>query len=590
MKKTLTANISGTVFHIEEDAYDTLQRYLGGIRGQFAGTDGRDEIMADIEARIAELLTERLDGRRQVVSLADVEHVMAIMGRPEDFAEGEVNEPDTQEQATQEARGRKRFFRDDDDKWVGGVLGGLGAYIGMDPLWLRVAMIVLVWASVGVLIPMYILLWILVPKAQSSADRLQMRGEAVTVENIKRVVEEGAERMKQGGERMAGEARDIGREWRRDASRRKGQVAGVIGKLVGVALIVTAFSLLLGLITGLIGGTFSIWNATWTSEDVGLLDLGGLLFNGRQHALWFGVGLFMLLAIPVLALFLAGFRLLLDTRAPKWLGWSLFLLWLAAWVPTIAVGVDLGREFHRENSVRTEVHLAQPTGHIIYLDAMNPADSSGGWSVRFDDHGLDVDLEGLHLENGTVFGAWARLSVERSPDSLFHLHVVREARGRTAKAALARAEGISYHYRQEGDVLFVSPVLRYPAEDKFRAQDAQFTLEVPLGKSIFFRKGSEAIIYDIKNVTNTWDHEMPGRTWTMTPDGLANPDAPRERRKKGEGEMEDATGREVAATVWRGPARKPVPRPTHANTPAAQVPAPHTELPSVLKLLGAIGR
>ena len=83
MKKTLTANISGTVFHIEEDAYDRLQRYLSTIRAQFTGTDGREEIMADIEARIAELFTERLDGRRQVVNVDDVEHVIGIMGQPE---------------------------------------------------------------------------------------------------------------------------------------------------------------------------------------------------------------------------------------------------------------------------------------------------------------------------------------------------------------------------------------------------------------------------------------------------------------------------------------------------------------------------
>ena len=86
----------------------------------------------------------------------------------------------------------------------------MGAYIGMDPLWLRVAMIILVLASVGVLIPIYILLWILVPMADSAPDRLQMRGEPVTVENIKRVVEEGAERVKDGSTRMANEAKDIG--------------------------------------------------------------------------------------------------------------------------------------------------------------------------------------------------------------------------------------------------------------------------------------------------------------------------------------------------------------------------------------------
>ena len=84
MKKTLTANISGTVFHIEEDAYAKLQRYLDTVRAQFSGSDGRDEIMADIESRIAELFTERLVGR-QVVTIDDVDHVIATMGQPEDY-------------------------------------------------------------------------------------------------------------------------------------------------------------------------------------------------------------------------------------------------------------------------------------------------------------------------------------------------------------------------------------------------------------------------------------------------------------------------------------------------------------------------
>ncbi|HRF79558.1 MAG TPA: PspC domain-containing protein, partial [Flavobacteriales bacterium] len=227
MKKPLTANISGTVFHIEEDAYEALNRYLGNIRSRFAGTTGRDDIMADIEARVAELFTERLDGRRQVVSIHDVEQVVSIMGQPEDFVDSETagdigaQEPGTNTGHGTSGSGPKRFFRDTEDKWLGGVLGGLGAYIGMDPLWLRIAMIALVLASVGVLIPIYVLLWILVPKADSAADRLQMRGEAVTVENIKRVVEEGAERFKQGSERFAQEASQFGRDWGKSGAQRR---------------------------------------------------------------------------------------------------------------------------------------------------------------------------------------------------------------------------------------------------------------------------------------------------------------------------------------------------------------------------------
>ncbi|MBK8498225.1 MAG: PspC domain-containing protein [Flavobacteriales bacterium] len=565
MKKTVTANIAGTVFHIEEDAYDQLQRYLAGIRANFSGSTGAKEIMADIEARIAELFSERLQGRN-VVTAADVEHVMSVMGQPEDFAEpaGESASAPPPPFAAPRSGSYKRFFRDPDDKWLGGVLGGLAAYIGMDPLWLRVAMIVLVWASVGVLIPMYILLWILVPKAESAADRLQMRGEAVTVENIKRVVEEGAEKMKAGGERVASEAKEFGE--RMKDPRRKGHVAEVFSKLVGVALIVFAFSLLLGLITGLIGGTFSLWHATWTTEEMGLLDLGELLFTSKDIALWTGIGIFMLLAIPIIGLFLGGFRLLLNTRTPKWLGWSLCILWFMALIPAIRGGMDVANEFKRSNSVLTEIELAQPTERILYLDALDPIEGNENWSVSYDDGDVDVDLDGLHLENGIISGAWARLDVERSADSLFHLKVLREAHGSTAKAALDRARGINFNYKQEGDVLRVSPVLNYAATDKFRAQDIHFTLEMPLGGSIFLRPGSKAVIYDIDNVTNTWDRDMIGHTWTMTERGLMDTNAPvkdkddKDKEKDVPGAIDTVKAHApIAAVVFTGPAKRKAP-------------------------------
>lgn len=592
MKKTLTANISGTVFHIEEDAYEALNRYLGNIRSRFAGTAGRDDIMADIEARVAELFTERLDGRRQVVSIHDVEQVVSIMGQPEDFVDSETaggtgaQEPGTSAGPGTSGSGPKRFFRDTEDKWLGGVLGGLGAYIGMDPLWLRIAMIALVLASVGVLIPIYVLLWILVPKADSAADRLQMRGEAVTVENIKRVVEEGAERFKQGSERFAQEASQFGRDWGKSGAQRRIQAASVIVKIVGAGLIVMAFSMLLGLVTGLIGGTVSLWHATWTTEDLGLLDLGALLFNTRDQALWMAIGIITILVIPVIGLFLSGFRLLLETRTPRWLGFGLLALWLAAWIPVIYSGVALGKDFKRSNSTLTEIELTQPAGGVLYLDSMDPADSTGNWSFDYDDGDLNVDLDGLHLEHGMVIGAWGQLDVQRSADSLFHLKVEREAHGYNTKTALTRANNIHFTYDQKQDLLMVSPLIKYPASDKIRAQDVQFTLEVPVGKSVFLRHGSKHVIYNIANVTNTYDSDMLGRTWTMTEKGLMDLSAPQGEERPGPRTPQDTIRKGndvVAAVVWRAPAKrstKPAPQqpravaPTNsasANTPRASL-------------------
>jgi len=517
MKKTVTANIAGAVFHIEEDAYDRLQRYLAGIRINFGGNAG--EIMGDIESRIAELFNARLTNR-SVVTLEDVEHVESVMGRPEDFA-GEGS-PGTPPMGTP---GNKRFLRDPDDKWVGGVLGGLGAYLGMDPLWLRIAVIVLIMASVGSVIPLYFLLWILVPSANGAADRLRMRGEPVTVENIKRTVEEGATR-------FAKEAGDLGKDWGPRAQS-WGQEAGgqmrnagsnaanILRRVIGLALIVIGFGFLLSLATALVGGSLSLWHfATWNSEGMGLLELGGLIFNDPGHARWMVIGLFVLAAVPIIGLLLSGFNLLLGTRAPKWLNWTLTVLWFAALFPVAIAGMDLARDFRRESTARTEVPIITPAGNVLYLDALANAPDNGDAGLRFHDDGIDIDLDGIYVDDGIVYGPWADLDVEPSPDSLYHLEVTRKAHGRSTKEALQRAERAAFEARQDGDVLLVSPVVRFSAEDKLRGQDAHFTLRLPIGGSVFLRAGSEDIIYDIDNVTNTRDDKMIGRAWTMTKEGL----------------------------------------------------------------------
>lgn len=534
MKKTFTANVSGSVFHIEEDAYERLQHYLSGIRRQFEGASGREEIMADIEARISELFHERLAGTREAVSLADVEHVISVMGQPEDYTDPEQgNEPPQNATSTSEQRGYKRFFRDPDDKWVGGVIGGLAAYIGMDPIWLRIIMIVFILAGWGVPILLYLLLWILVPKAESAADRLRMGGEPVTVDNLKRAFEEG-------GQRVANEARDLGRNWSRDARSRSGSAADVIAKLIGAVIILTGFGLLLGLIMSVVGGGFGLWHAT-LGNGMGFLDLVGLVFDDSDRMIWMAIGLLLLCLIPVIGILLGGFRLLLNTRTPSWLAWSLCVLWLAALVPTIMGGLSIASEFHRSNAVRDEVVLQPPSADVIYLDAILPGSGEGEWSWSFQNGDVNVDLDGLMVSDDSISGAWARLDVERSPDTLYRLIRVRESQGATAKDAHARAKNVTTQFRQEGDVLLVSPLASYPKSDKIRGQHARFTLQLPEGKAVFLRANARAVINDIKNVEDVWDSDMLGKAWRMTSRGLEE-DKPVLEKHDDQQEKDDSSG------------------------------------------------
>lgn len=535
MKKTFTANLNGTVFHIEEDAYDQLQRYLANIRAKFSGSAEAEEIMADIEARIAELFNDRLQGR-QAVSMADVDHVKQVMGQPEDYVDGEAadgaSSADERSQQQYGPRKHKRLFRDPDDKKVAGVLSGLAHYFGLDPLWLRIIALILLFAGWGSPAVIYLALWILVPEANTAAEKLEMQGEPVTVDNIKRMFDEGAERVKTGAEKVAGEAREMGRKyWSQGSSYRHEaryqaesvghQVFNVFGKLVGIALLVIAFSLLLGLFVGVIGGSVGLWQSTWSSENIGFLELGSHLFNTRNNAIWFGLGVLLLVTIPIIAMFLAGFRLLMGTPAPKWLGWSLSTIWVLALIPVIWTGVALAKDFGRENSVRSELSITQPEDGTLNLDMLVPVDSSASaWSINYDRGVLKVDLDGIHVDNGIISGAWAEVDIEASNDNLFHLLVIRSARAVTAKVAATRSKHIEYAYKQEGDVLFLSPVVSFHVENKIRDQEVRFILQVPNGKSVFLREASRPMLDDIANTTNTYDGDMVNHRWTMTPEGL----------------------------------------------------------------------
>src|SRR5687768_5242916 len=139
MNKTVTVNLGGTVFHIDDNAYESLIKYLNTIKSHFNADQSRDEIMQDIESRIGEMFRDRMKDGREVITLNDVNEVTTIMGKPEEFGVDEEKSAAAAEAATSVPVGRlkKRFFRDPDEKFVGGVCSGIAAYFNIDPVWVR---------------------------------------------------------------------------------------------------------------------------------------------------------------------------------------------------------------------------------------------------------------------------------------------------------------------------------------------------------------------------------------------------------------------------------------------------------------------
>jgi phage shock protein PspC (stress-responsive transcriptional regulator) len=185
MKKTLTINLANQVFHIDEDAFYRLREYLDRIEGHFSDKNERNDIISDIESRIGELFTQRKTQQKQVITIQDVEEIIGIMGDP-----GEIGgEEQSESQNYSSTSASKRLYRDPDNRVLGGVCGGIGQYFKIDPLIVRIVFLVAFFGfGIGFLI--YIILWIVVPEARTTAQKLEMRGDLVNASNIGKFVKD----------------------------------------------------------------------------------------------------------------------------------------------------------------------------------------------------------------------------------------------------------------------------------------------------------------------------------------------------------------------------------------------------------------
>src|SRR5688572_9235135 len=170
MKKIININLSGRVIPIEDSAYESLQRYVESLRRYFANEEGRDEIINDIESRIAELMNDKVRKNNGPVSDDDMEEIIASMGRIEDFQEADSAEGSTgaYEQASDThqkgpKRMKGRLYRDANDKFLGGVCSGIANYVNMDPAVVRLLFAIITFGGFGLGFVLYILLWIILP-------------------------------------------------------------------------------------------------------------------------------------------------------------------------------------------------------------------------------------------------------------------------------------------------------------------------------------------------------------------------------------------------------------------------------------------
>jgi len=484
------------MFHLDDDAYEKLSSYLDSLKLKFIKMEGGDEIITDIETRIAEIFKEKIEGIREVVILEDVNEMIGIMGEPHAFTdedETEVNTPPVEEIAPQ-----KRLYRDTDNRVLGGVCSGFAAYLNLDAWVVRLIMVLLVLFG-GVSFLLYFIFWLAMPEAVTTTDKLMMRGKRIDVKSIEQSVKQEWAETKNG-------IKNVGR------NAQSSSFINGIGKFlrisIGVFLIFFSTITLAGFLWAIVSP-----NATIHLNHIHLSmrEAAGMVFDTFPEMLMAYVAAWLCIIVPCVLFVYLGIRLILQfTHRLRYVMLGGFLLWLVGLVLGIYSGITLAHKYQMEGNLKETRTLDLPDSSLIKISVI-PIESIST------DNSSDFLLENVNFD-----------IVKSTTDTLPVLEIERESQGREKQEAYNRAKKINFVYTIEGNNIRLASAFLLNRSDKFRGQTVNVKLILPVGYKVFLDKETDAVINDIKNIQRIWDNDMEEHTFTMTSEGLSCDDCPKD--------------------------------------------------------------
>ncbi|MEC3908270.1 PspC domain-containing protein [Tamlana sp. 2201CG12-4] len=514
MNKTVNINLAGIFFHIDEDAYLKLQRYLEAIKRSFTDSQGRSEIIADIEARIAELFNERVENDKQVIRIKEVDEVISIMGQPEDYlVDDEIFEDEPQQSyKSGKSSTSRKLFRDTDNSYIGGVSSGLAHYFGIDAIWVRLAWILLIFgAGTGILL--YILLWVLVPEAKTTAEKIMMTGEPVNISNIEKKIKDGFDSVSDVAKNVtdsvgnaaknvtdsvsnAAKKVDVKKQTNsiKSSSRTFFDAIGdvfmfffkVFAKFIGVLLIIIGASTLIGLIIGL----FSLGVAD-------IIHIPGLdmieIANTGNTPLWLvSLLVFFAVGIPFFFLFYLGLKILINNL--KSIGniakFTLLGLWLMSIIALVVVGIRQASEHAFEESHIEKTELPIMAKDTLTIKMVNH-DKFNRSFYRYNNFKLANDDNG----NKMIYSSNIDIIVKSTTDSIATVSIEKSADGRNYDKALERAKNINYNYEIKNNVLQLDSYFNTNPENKYSDQEVDIILYIPENTIVYFNNSTKNFLY-----------------------------------------------------------------------------------------------
>jgi phage shock protein PspC (stress-responsive transcriptional regulator) len=474
MNKTVNINLGGMVFHIDEDAYQKLSRYFDAIKRSLSNANGQDEIIKDIELRIAELISEKHNSDKQVISIKEIDEIITVMGQPEDYRI--EDDATTSSNTYNDIRTNKKLYRDKENSMVGGVLAGLGHYFGIDKVWLRILFLVMVLAwGTGVLA--YIILWIVMPEAVTTAEKLEMKGEPVTISNIEKKVREEfdtvSEKIKNVDyDKMGNQVKTGAEKFATSIGDVLMSVFKVFAKFLGVILILSSLAMLVILFIGVFTlGSTAFIDFPW--QD--FVNAG----NFSDYPIWaFGVLMFIAVGIPFFFLLLLGFKLL--SPSIKSIGniakYTLLALWLIAIGILISIGIKQATEFAVNGRIIKKETIVLKENDTLYIKFKH----NDYYAKNINEHN-DFMITQDSSNANVIYSNQVRISVLKTDEKLPYLQIEKEAKGKTLSEARKTAEKIKYGYKIVGNHLILDNYLLTDFKNKSRNQEVEIFLYLPEG-------------------------------------------------------------------------------------------------------------
>ena len=456
MNKTLNINLAGIVFHIDEDAFEILNNYLNALKNHFKNEEGADEILKDIEGRIAELFTERLD-KKEAISITDVKEVTAIMGNPSQY-DDEIEQEYTQENQKKEEdilkNKRKRIFRDEEERMIAGVCSGLAHYFDINLFWFRIIFLALLFTVGGGLL-MYIILWIAIPSAKTTAEKLEMKGKKVNISNIEKNIKDELDNLEE-------KVKDFDKKFTAEYGSKAISFVQKITDLF-ISLFKGIFKFIgscFGMFAVLFGGIllFIISSALLSNGEF-FLEINQLF----QYIFEAGImpnnlitGLILFIGIPIIAVILFGLKLVNNTTIHSNYKIGMLCLWFVSWVLLASSGSNIAAEFKKE-AKNTIVETIDLNNDTIYLSM---ADIDRNFDNVFDAKGFKVSPFEEEL-----IGIGMRLDIIKSNGTTINLVKEATAYGNNKQNAKRSAEGITYDFAlEEKDLIISGGYNVYPKE------------------------------------------------------------------------------------------------------------------------------